>query len=144
MISFDGPPVEFGLKEFREGIVVFKRKGKYYFMWSIDDARSPNYRVGWGWSDSPLARSNHRTRISSSSRKTARPWPPRHHGVVNVPGTDHWYVAYHRHAIPGGGGYKREVCLVRMEFNEDGTIKPMDPLVAPFAPGDKGEPIPSN
>ena len=23
-------------------------------MWSIDDARSPDYRVGWGVADSPL------------------------------------------------------------------------------------------
>jgi hypothetical protein len=64
-----------------------------------------------------------------------------HHSVVNVPGTDRWYVAYHRHAIPGGGGYKRETCLVRMEFNPDGTIKPMDPMVPAFAPGSEGEPL---
>ena len=51
MISIDGDPVDIYPKEFCEGIQVFKRKGKYYFMWSIDDARSPNYRVGWGMSD---------------------------------------------------------------------------------------------
>ena len=51
-----------------------------------------------------------------------------HHSVVNVPGTDRWYIVYHRHAIPGGSGYQRETCLARMEFNPDGTIKPMDPL----------------
>ncbi len=28
-----------------------------------------------------------------------------------------------------------------MEFNEDGSIKPMDPMIAPFKPGDVGEPI---
>jgi len=45
------------------------------------------------------------------------------------------------HAVPGGGGYKRQVCLVRMEFNPDGTIKPMDPLTTAFPPGSKGEPL---
>jgi hypothetical protein len=64
-----------------------------------------------------------------------------HHSVVNVPGTDRWYAVYHRHAIPGGSGYKRETCLARMEFNPDGTIRPMDPMSAPFAPGDRGEPV---
>ncbi len=56
-------------------------------------------------------------------------------------GLDRWYVADHRHAVPGGSGYKRQVCLARMEYDEDGAIKPMDPLVAPFEPGDEGEPI---
>jgi hypothetical protein len=60
---------------------------------------------------------------------------------VNVPGTDRWYVAYHRHAIPNGNGYTRETCLARMEFNPDGTIKPMDPMVPAFAPSSVGEPI---
>ncbi|HWC59463.1 MAG TPA: family 43 glycosylhydrolase, partial [Verrucomicrobiae bacterium] len=64
-----------------------------------------------------------------------------HHSVVNVPGTDRWYAVYHRHAIPNGNGYTREVCLARMEFNADGTIKPMDPMVQVFQPGDRGEPI---
>lgn len=64
-----------------------------------------------------------------------------HHPVVNVPGTDRWYVAYHRHAIPCGSGYKRQNCLVRMEFSGDGSIKPMDPMTTPFEAGDVGEPI---
>jgi hypothetical protein len=61
--------------------------------------------------------------------------------VVNVPGTDRWYVAYHRHALPQGGGYQRQTVLARMEFDGEGNIKPMDPLAVPFKPGDVGEPI---
>jgi hypothetical protein len=64
-----------------------------------------------------------------------------HHSVVNVPGTDRWYAAYHRHALPVGSGYQRETLLVKMEFDADGAIRPMDPLAAPFKPGDVGEPI---
>ncbi|MFO1488388.1 MAG: family 43 glycosylhydrolase [Verrucomicrobiota bacterium] len=141
MISFDGPPVEFRLKQFREGIVVFKRLGKYYFMWSIDDARSPNYRVGWGIADSPLGPVRSPDTNFIVLQKHGPAVATAHHGVVNVPGTDRWYVAYHRHAIPNGSGYQREVCLARMEFDADGNIKPMDPMVSPFQPGDIGEPI---
>lgn len=141
MISFDGPPVEFRLKEFREGIVVFKRHGKYYFMWSIDDARSPNYRVGWGIADSPVGPVKSPEKDFIVLQKNGPAIATAHHGVVNVPGTDRWYVAYHRHAIPDGSGYQREICLARMEFNPDGSIKPMDPMIAPFQPGDIGEPI---
>ena len=141
MITLDGDPVNIPLKEFREGIVVFKRKGKYYFMWSIDDARSPNYRVGWGVSDSPTGPVQAADKDFIVLRKNGAAVGTAHHSVVNVPGTDRWYVAYHRHAIPGGSGFKRQTCLVRMEFNPDGAIKPMDPLTTPFRPGDNGEPI---
>ena len=145
MITLDGDPVDIRLREFREGIVVFRRAGKYYFMWSIDDARSPNYRVGWGVADSPLGPVTSPDENSGQEfivlRKNGPAVGTAHHSVVKVPGTDRWYAVYHRHAIPDGNGYKRQTCLVRMEFNKDGSIKPMDPLTAPFKPGDVGEPI---
>ncbi len=141
MVTLDGDPTDLSLKEFREGIWVFKRQGKYYFMWSIDDARSPNYRVGYGIADSPLGPVKPASTDFIVLQKNGAAIGTAHHSVVNVPGTDRWYVAYHRHAMLGGSGYKREVCLVRMEFNPDGTIKPMDPLTTPFAPGSPGEPI---
>jgi beta-xylosidase len=141
MVTLDGDPIEIPMKEFREGIVVFKRQGKYYFMWSIDDARSPNYRVGWGTADSPLGPVKAADKDFIVLQKNGPAVGTAHHSVVNVPGTDRWYVAYHRHAIPNGNGYTRETLLARMEFNPDGSIKPMDPMVAPFKPGDKGEPI---
>ena len=141
MITLDGAPAAIDLKDFREGIVVFKRHGKYYFMWSIDDARSPNYRVGWGTSDSPLGPVTIPEKNFIVLRKNGPAVATAHHSVVNVPGTDRWYVAYHRHAIPDGNGYKRETCLVRMEFDADGNILPMDPMKPAFLPGDIGEPL---
>lgn len=141
MITLDGDPATFKLKEFREGIVVFKRAGKYYFMWSIDDARSDDYRVGWGVSDSPYGPVKSPDTNFIVLRQHGLAKGTAHHSVVNVPGTDRWYVAYHRHAVPGGGGYQRETCLVKMEFNPDGSIKPMDPLQPAFPPGSAGEPL---
>jgi beta-xylosidase len=141
MLTLDGPAVEIPMKEFREGVVVFKRKGLYYFMWSIDDARSPDYRVGWGTAESPLGPVKPATRNFIVLHKHGEAVATAHHSVVNVPGTDRWYVAYHRHAIPDGNGYKRETVLARMEFDSQGGILPMDPLVAPFKPGDVGEPL---
>lgn len=142
MIELDGDPVDIQLQEFREGIVVFKRNGKYYFMWSIDDARSPDYRVGWGVSETPYGPVTTPAGAEFIVLKKNGPAvATAHHSVVNVPGTDRWYVAYHRHAIPDGSGYKREVCLVRMTFDADGNIQPMDPMTAAFQPGDVGEPI---
>ncbi len=141
MITLDGDPTTIKLKQFREGIVVFKRQGKYYFMWSVDDARSDDYRVAYGISDSPYGPVTSPTNNFIVLRQHGLAKGTGHHSVVNVPGTDRWYVAYHRHAVPNGSGFQRETCLTRMEFNPDGTIKPMDPLVPAFAPGSAGEPI---
>jgi beta-xylosidase len=141
MITLEGDPVDISLRDFREGIVVFKRNGKYYFMWSIDDARSPDYRVGWGMADSPTGPVKSPEKNFIVLQKNGFALGTGHNGVVNVPGTDRWYVAYHRHAVPGGSGYKRQVCLVRMQFDASGAILPMDPLTTPFGPGDVGEPI---
>src|SRR5690606_16189498 len=40
-------------RTFREGTYVFYRNGTYYFMWSEDDTRSPNYRVRYATSATP-------------------------------------------------------------------------------------------
>ena len=141
MVTLDGPPAAIELKDFREGIVVFKRGGKYYFMWSIDDARSPNYRVGWGVADSPLGPVTSNADQFVVLQRSGAAVGTAHHSVVNVPGTDRWYVAYHRHALPQGGGYQRQTVLARMEFDSAGNILPMDPLKSAFQPGDTGEPI---
>lgn len=141
MVTLDGPPVGIPLPQFREGIVVFKRGGKYYFMWSIDDARSPDYRVGWGVADSPLGPVRSPENNFIVLRKHGAAVGTAHHSVVQVPGTDRWYVAYHRHALPQGGGYQRQTALARMTFDAAGNIEPMDPLAAPFKPGDAGEPL---
>lgn len=141
MVTTDGEAQTIEMKDHREGVVVFKRAGRYYFMWSIDDARSPNYRVGWGTADSPYGPVTSPERGFIVLQRHGTAVGTAHHSVVNVPGTDRWYAAYHRHALPVGGGYQRETVLARMPFAADGSIKPMDPLQVPFSPGDKGEPI---
>ena len=144
MISMEGQPAAIPLVDkaqpFREGIFVFKRKGLYYFMWSVDDARSENYRVAYGTSHSPLGP----IEIPPDNLVLGKHGLAKgtgHHSVVNVPGTDRWYIVYHRHAIPGGNGYTREVCLNRLEFTEDGRITPVDPLKETFPPNSAGEVI---
>jgi len=148
MITLDGDPIAFDLKgqrkgesvEFREGSVIFKRKGLYYFMYSVDDARSDNYRIAYATSKTPVGP----WEIPENAvvlRKSGLVKGTGHHSVVQVPGTDRWYMVYHRHAIPNGSGYQRETCLARMEFNPDGSIKPIDPLAPVFPTGSFGEPV---
>nr|MBF6627622.1 family 43 glycosylhydrolase [Proteiniphilum sp.] len=58
-----------------------------------------------------------------------------HNSVVQVPGTDEWYIVYHRFSRPDGiemgdaAGFHREVCIDRMEFSDDGRIKPVLPSI---------------
>lgn len=120
---------------YNEGTYLFYRNGLYYFMWSENDTRSAHYRVRYLISDSPTAFVRNgkpamveRT-IVLSHNPAQQVWGTGHHSVICKPGTDEWYIVYHRFARPDAiklgwsAGYNREVCIDRMEFNEDGTIQ---------------------
>ena len=51
-----------------------------------------------------------------------------------MPGTDDWYIAYHRFAIPGGDGTHRETTIDRLDFNADGTIQKVVPTLESIDP----------
>ena len=108
---------------------VFYRQGTYYFMWSVDDTGSANYHVAYGTSDSPLGpikvAKDPVVLIQDPSQEI---YGTAHNSVVRKPGTDEWYIVYHRinknYLNPDKGpGVHREVCIDRMEFNADGTIQ---------------------
>lgn len=46
-----------------------------------------------------------------------------HHGIFEFNGE--WYVVYHNGALPEGCGYRRSICLDRIYYNPDGTMKRM-------------------
>jgi hypothetical protein len=58
-----------------------------------------------------------------------------HHAVIQKPGTDEWYIVYHRFQRPEGAkkdwsaGYNREVCIDRLLFDEQGNIIPVKPTL---------------
>jgi PelA/Pel-15E family pectate lyase len=117
---------------YNEGVYVFYRKGKYYFMWSENDTRSATYRVRYLMSDSPtdLTGATSATVVLQQNPALGI-FGTGHHAVLCRPGTDEWYIVYHRFARPNAiklgwdAGYHREVCMDRLEFNEDGTLKPV-------------------
>ncbi|WP_406446507.1 family 43 glycosylhydrolase [Streptomyces sp. NBC_01613] len=139
MTSYDATKVkDITPDNFREGSFVIKRKGTYYFMWSEDDTRSENYHVAYATGPSPLGPWTKRGTILSK-RPEYGILGTGHHSVVNVPGTDRWYVTYHRFALngpgrPGGDGMHRETTIDRMEFAADGTIKPVVPTLESVRP----------
>ncbi|EDY81301.1 glycosyl hydrolase, family 43 [Verrucomicrobiia bacterium DG1235] len=44
-----------------------------------------------------------------------------HQGVVEFKGN--WYFIYHNAALPGGGVYRRSLCVDLLEYDEEGLIK---------------------
>ncbi|WP_288316410.1 family 43 glycosylhydrolase [uncultured Mediterranea sp.] len=114
---------------YREAPYVFYRNGLYYFMWSVDDTGSANYHVAYGTAKSPLGP----IQVASDPIVTLQDpeleiYGPAHNSVICKPGTDEWYIVYHRinkHYLDKSlsPGTHREVCIDRLEFNEDGTIK---------------------
>jgi beta-xylosidase len=119
---------------FREGAHVFYRAGRYYFMWSEDDTRSPNYRVRYGTASSPLGGiqvpSNN---IVLQKDTVAGIYGTGHNSVIRLPGKDEWYIFYHRFNYPRGitmgesAGYNREVCIDSLTFDSAGRILPVKP-----------------
>lgn len=120
---------------YREAPYVFYRNGLYYFTWSVDDTGSPNYHVAYGTSKSPLG-----------PLEVAKPpviliqnpekgiYGPAHNAILQVPGTDEWHIVYHRinkNYLKDAPGIHREVCIDRMEFNKDGSIRQVVPTTPP-------------
>jgi hypothetical protein len=48
-----------------------------------------------------------------------------HHSVMNVPGTDRWYIVYHRRPLTETAANNRVVCVDEMHFDEKGLIIPV-------------------
>ncbi|MGV8827902.1 MAG: family 43 glycosylhydrolase [Breznakibacter sp.] len=120
-------------KTFREAVEVFYRKGLYYFLWSEDDTGSANYKVRYATAKSPLGPltipENNIVIMKDESRGI---YGTGHNSILQLPGTDEWYIVYHRISRPDGikkpyPGTSREVCIDKMEFNADGTIQQVIP-----------------
>lgn len=106
-----------------EGSFLVKRKGIYYLMWSEGDWTGPDYSVAYAMGPSPLGPFKPMGKILSQDLRIAR--GAGHHSVVHVPGTDDWYIAYHRRPLGDDKGEHRQIAIDRMIFAEDGTIKPV-------------------
>ncbi len=126
MISCDtSKMINFKPEGYNEGPFMIKRKGIYYLMWSEYDTRDPRYSIAYATSTSPLGPFKKAVGFPVLKGKGAVKGAG-HHSVVQVPGKDEWYIAYHRFKIPDGNGYNRETCISPMKFDADGNILPVD------------------
>ncbi|MFF9687513.1 family 43 glycosylhydrolase [Streptomyces sp. NPDC014623] len=106
-----------------EGSFMFKRGGTYYMMWSEGGWTGPDYSVSYAMSDSPTGPFKKIDKVLAQDPAVAR--GSGHNSVVNVPGTDIWYIVYHRRPLSETDGNHRALAYDRIHFNEDGTIRPV-------------------
>lgn len=128
---------------FREGVYVFYRNGLYYFLWSVDDTGAKNYHVAYGTSTSPRGPIKVAAQpIVIIQNPSEEIYGTGHNAIVQIPGKDEWYIVYHRinkAYLNNGPGYHREVCIDKLEFNADGTIKQVTPTKKGIDPVDMSE-----
>lgn len=106
-----------------EGPVMFVRQGRYYFMWSEGGWGGPNYRVAYGVAASPLGPFKRIGTVLQQDPEIAT--GAGHHSVLQAPGTDDWYVIYHRRPLGERDINSRVTCIDRMYFNDKGLIQPV-------------------
>ncbi|MGC3959934.1 MAG: glycoside hydrolase family 43 protein [Verrucomicrobiota bacterium] len=106
-----------------EGPFMFKRNGKYYFMWSEGGWTGPNYCVAYAIADSPLGPFERIGKILQQDPKVAT--GAGHHSVIQVPGEETYYIVYHRRPLGETDGNHRVTCIDRMEFDAQGLILPV-------------------
>ncbi len=106
-----------------EGPFMFIKDGKYYFMWSEGGWTGPDYSVAYAISDSPFGPFKRIGKILQQDPSIAT--GAGHHSCINVPGTDKWYIVYHRRPLTERDGNSRVTCIDEMHFDENGFIKPV-------------------
>ncbi len=104
-----------------EGSFMFVKNGKYYFMWSEGGWTGPDYCVAYAMADSPFGPFQRIGKILQQDAHIAN--GAGHHSVIQLPGTDDWYIFYHRRPLTETDGNSRQTCIERMYFDEKGHIK---------------------
>jgi hypothetical protein len=107
---------------YTEGPIFFKRKGIYYFLYTLSGHE--NYQYAYGYSRfSPLGPFVFAEQdIISTTDRSQEIYGPGHGCVFSKEGTDNFYFAYLEF---GRGGPTRQVWVDKLQFNDDGTIKPI-------------------
>lgn len=110
-------------EKYVEGPFVFKRNGKYYFMWSEGGWTGPDYSVAYAIADSPMGPFKRIGKILQQDPAIAN--GAGHHSVIRHPKTEQHYIIYHRRPLTEKDGNSRETCIDLMRFDENGFILPV-------------------
>jgi len=130
MISYSGTPTKvslttagFGTRSntdrttaYEEGPWFYKRASLYYIVYPADGTPE---KISYTTSSGPLGPWTYRGDIMAKESGAGSSFT-NHPGVIDFKGKSYFF--YHNGALPGGGGYKRSVCVEEFTYNADGTI----------------------
>ena len=124
MVTLDTATVVIATKRqgYSEGPFVFKRKGIYYYLYTLEGHE--NYQYAYGYSHtSPLGPYTFpRQDIIAATDRVKGIYGPGHGCVFSDSRTGQYYFAYLEF---GNGSTNRQVWVDKLEFNDDGSIRPV-------------------
>lgn len=99
---------------YTEGPWVYKREGKYYFLYAAGGV--PEH-ISYSMSDNPIGPWKYMGEIMPLQDTGSF---TNHCGVADYKGNS--YFVYHTGKLPGGGGFSRSVAIEQFEYNANGTF----------------------
>lgn len=114
MIEMDGEIKTLEVTNFHEGIWVHKKDGLYYFSYPSEKGDKIANLLEYSTSKSPEGPFEYKGILMDNRSRNI------HHSIVKV--LDKWYIFYH---VQSASPYERRVCADYIDYNEDGTIKPI-------------------
>lgn len=112
--------LERNIKSMGEGVYteapwLYERDGKYYLFFAM------NWReeMAYAMSDDPMGRYDYKQTIMPPTATSNT----NHPSVIDFNGKT--YFIYHNGALPDGSGYRRSVCIQKLEFDENGYVYPL-------------------
>jgi hypothetical protein len=113
MIELDGSIHSVNLPDFTEGAHIFKKKDQYYLAYGFGFPEKVAYAMSRDI-HGPWQFKGILNEIAGNC-ETNRP------ACLNFKGKDYFF--YHNGALKDGGSHRRSVCLDRLYYNADGTLK---------------------
>jgi len=112
-----------------EAPFMFKRAGRYYFIYS--NGWAPESTQVYAIGSSPMGPFTYAGKLMEHAASVTQ-----HGSVVEFHGK--WYVFYHTSELSNGNSFRRSVCVDLLTFNPDGTIRTVTPTKAGPAPIGQG------
>ncbi len=114
MIELDGPIKTIKLPHFTEAPWVHKRNGNYYLSYAYQFPEKTAYAMSKSI-EGPWEYKGILNELVGNSNTN-------HQAIIDFKGKS--YFIYHNGAIqPEGGSFRRSVCIDRLDYNKDGTMK---------------------
>jgi beta-xylosidase len=113
MTELAGPVEKLEARNFFEAPFIHKRGDVYYLSYAAHYPSTTEYSTSAGVEGPWTYRGVINDRLPKSETN--------HQGIVEFKGN--WYFIYHNAGLPGGGVYRRSLCIDALEYDELGLIR---------------------